>query len=219
MPPLMKQLGIVGSDVENHECPACGCNDRERHLLMYLTTSNLLSSMKGARILHLAPERHLQRFIRNAMPSEYILGDLYPYRPDIERIDLHAVPYPEDHFDFVLANHVLEHVKDDIKALNEIFRVLRPGGYAILQTPYSSVLTRMFQDSGIQSDQARLQAYGQEDHCRLYGRDIFQRFESEGFRSLTIGHFEILGHVNPIKQGINTDEPLFLFHKVKPNES
>lgn len=213
VPPLIRQLGVVGSDVENYECPACGCHDRERHLLMYLTASGLLPTMKGAKILHLAPERHLQRFIRSAMPAEYIQGDLYPDRQDIEKIDLQAVPYPADYFDFVLANHVLEHVQNDIQALNEIFRVLRKGGHAILQTPYSSVLMHMFEDSGIRNSAARLHAYGQEDHCRLYGRDIATRFEGVGLKSLLRKHSEILIEITDSRQGINPNEPFFLFHK------
>ena len=218
VPPFMKHLGIIGSDVETYECPVCGSHDRERHLLMYLEVTGLLPKMRGSRILHLAPERHLQRYIRNAMPIEYILGDLHPDRPDIERIDLQAIPYSAEYFDYVLANHVLEHVHDDMQALREIFRVLRRGGYAILQTPYSSILKRMFQDSGIQSEAARLQAYGQEDHCRLYGRDIFQRFETVGFRSFSAEHSNILSNIDPIVHGVNADESLCLFQKPFQNE-
>ncbi len=219
VPPLIRQLGVVGSDVENFECPACGCHDRERHLLMYLKASGLMQRMKGAKILHLAPELNLQRFISSAMPAQYIQGDLYPNQPNVEKVDLHSVPYPADYFDFVLANHVLEHVQDDLMALKEIYRVLRFGGHAILQTPYSSVLTKMFEDSGIQSDEARLQAYGQEDHCRLYGRDIFQRFETVGLNSLAIEHIKIIGNIDCIVHGINADEPFFLFQKPCKNDN
>lgn len=213
VPPLIRRLGMVGSDVENFECPACGCHDRERHLLMYLRASGLLSLMKGATILHLAPERHLRRFIRTAGPSEYVLGDLYPTDPEIQRIDLQALEWPADHFDFVLANHVLEHVQDDMLALAEIVRVLKSGGHAVLQTPYSSVLKHAFEDSGIDEDNARLHAYGQEDHRRLYGMDIGQHFASAGFRSLVMTHSEILPGVDSVRLGVNFDEPFLHFQK------
>ena len=215
VPPLIRQLGVVGSDVENYECPACGCHDRERHLLMYLKASGLLPMMTGAKILHLAPEQHLQRFVRGALPAEYIQGDLYPDRPDIERIDLQEVPYQANYFDFVLANHVLEHVQDHLQSLREIFRVLRPDGHAILQTPYSSILTHLFEDIGIQSNEARLQAYGQEDHRRMYGIDIVKIFESVGFISLTSNHLQLLPDIDPIRFGVNPKEPLLLFKKPK----
>jgi SAM-dependent methyltransferase len=213
VPPLIRQLGVVGSDVDNYECPACGCHDRERHLLMYLKASGLLSTMKGARILHLAPERHLQRFIRDTAPIEYIQGDLYPAEPSVEKIDLQALPYPADYFDFILANHVLEHVQDDMQALGEIYRTLRFGGHAILQTPFSSILTHLSEDAGIRTDKARLHAYGQEDHYRLYGKDIVERFKTVGLLSLVKNHSEILVYTNSKISGVNPDEPFFLFKK------
>lgn len=213
VPPLMLQLGVVGSDVEHFECPVCQSHDRERHLLMYLNVSGLLRRMEGARILHFAPERHLQRFIRALEPSEYVLGDLYPNNAGVQKIDLQAVPYPDDYFDFVLANHVLEHVLDDAQALQEIFRVLRPGGYAILQTPYASGLTHTFQDPAIRSTQACLHAYGQEDHRRLYGQDIVQLFEACGLQSLVKTHFQLLPEIDHIRVGVNPLEPFLLFQK------
>ena len=102
-------------------------------------------------------------------------------------MDILDMPLESESFDFVIANHVLEHVSDDLKALTEIRRVLRVGGYAILQTPYSSKLHHTWQDPGIADDAARLQAYGQEDHVRLFGRDIFARITSAGLASCTPG--------------------------------
>jgi SAM-dependent methyltransferase len=213
IPQPMKQLGIVGSDVENHECPACGCHDRERHLLMYLEASGLFPMIRDKRILHLAPERHLQRFIAASMPLEYVRGDLHPTNASIKKIDLQAVPYSSEYFDFVLANHVLEHVQDDSKALQEIFRILVPGGHAILQTPYARGLNQTFEDPAIQTDEARFQAYGQEDHLRLYGRDIFWRFEACGLRSVVTTHQGSMSGADPTVLGVNIEEPFFLFKK------
>lgn len=216
VPPLIRQLNVVGSDVENFECPVCGCHDRERHLLMYLRASGLLPRMHRAKVLHLAPEHHLQKYIRATEPIEYVLGDLWPSKPQIQQIDLQAIRYPDNYFDFVLANHVLEHVEDDMRALREIYRVLRFEGHAILQTPYSEVLTRGFEDAGIQSDPARLHAYGQEDHQRLYGRNIVEYFESAGLRSLVKTHAQLLPDTDPNRFGVNSGEPFFLFKK-NPN--
>ena len=213
VPPLMLHLNVIGSDVENFECPVCLSHDRERHLFLYLHATNLLNSMTGKCVLHFAPERHLQRFISLINPAKYILGDLYPTSTEVQTINLESIPYPNEYFDFILANHVLEHVTDDKKALQEIFRVLRPGGYAILQTPYSVDLFHTFEDPGITGEQACLQAYGQEDHRRLYGKDIACAIQEFGFRSLMQSHAEALPDIESMKFGVNSIEPFFLFQK------
>jgi SAM-dependent methyltransferase len=108
---------------------------------------------------------------------------------------------------------VLEHVDDDARALAEIRRVLKPGGMAILQTPYSRKLHRTWSDPGIDTPQARLQAYGQEDHVRLFGRDIFERVVAAGFESCVRQHADLLRDIDPATFGINPVEPFFLFRK------
>ena len=164
-------------------------------------------------ILHFAPEAHLSRLIAQAAPKSYRKADLYPAAADIERIDLLAIPCVEKSFDLILANHVLEHVPDDLAALREIRRVLRPGGYAILQTPFSAKLIRTWADPGIDTDAARLQAYGQEDHVRLFGRDIFDRIVSAGFVACGGSHEALLPHWNAEKYGLNPREPFLLFRR------
>lgn len=211
--PLMVALDTIGSDVRNFGCPRCGCHDRERHLLLYLKAFGLLDRIEGAAILHFAPERRLSRIIESKAPGRFVKGDLYPASKDIETIDMLAIDYPSESFDFVIANHVLEHVDDDFLALSELRRVLKAGGYAILQTPYSSKLTQTFSDPGIDSNSARYQAYGQEDHVRLYGGDIFARIESAGFKSRVATHEERLADIDPLKFGVNEKEPFFLFER------
>jgi SAM-dependent methyltransferase len=117
--------------------------------------------------------------------------------------------FDDGSFDVVIANHVLEHVADDQKALGEIRRVLKAGGYAILQTPYSAKLHRTWQDAGIDTDTARLQAYGQADHVRLFGRDIFNRIAATGFESCVKMHADVLASIAPLTYGVNEREPLF----------
>jgi SAM-dependent methyltransferase len=216
MPPVLADMGVIGSDIENFECPACTCHDRERHLLLYLQASGMLAAMSGARILHLAPERHLKDFIAQAGPDAYTLGDLYPSRDDIRRIDLLDIDCPDASLDFVIANHVLEHVSDDARALREILRVLRPGGHAILQTPYASRLQSKFEDASITDEHARLHAYGQEDHCRLYGADFPDFVASFGFVSKVATHAALLPAIDARRMGVNALEPFLLFAKPRP---
>lgn len=210
---LMRALDTVGSDADNFECPHCGANDRERHLLMYLRATGLLAEMQGKAILHFAPEKRLSLSIIGAGPSHYVRCDLHPRTPDVQRVDMLDMEFESGSFDMLIANHVLEHVDDDLIALAEIRRVLRIGGLAILQTPYSRKLHRTWQDSGIEDDQARLQAYGQEDHVRLFGRDIFERFASAGLASRVGEHADLLPTVDAHQTGVNRAEPFFLFQR------
>jgi SAM-dependent methyltransferase len=115
----------------------------------------------------------------------------------------------------VIANHVLEHVSDDRQALGEISRVLKPGGFAILQTPFSAKLHQTWEDKGVDTEEARFEAYGQEDHLRLYGRDVFQRICEAGFESCVVDHQTILTDKDPGVFGVNLLEPFFLFRRVR----
>ncbi|MGV8050830.1 MAG: methyltransferase domain-containing protein [Anaerolineaceae bacterium] len=214
VPAFVRVLDFVGSDLDHHECPWCGAHDRERHLLMYMRAAGLFNALRGMAVLHFAPERRLSRLIAVTEPARYIKCDLYPSTPDVERVDMLAIPCPDATFDLVIANHVLEHVIDYVRALEEVRRVLKPGGYAILQTPFSAKLHSTWSDDGIDNDQTRLQAYGQEDHVRLFGRDIFDLFTSVGLVSHVRQHAEILSKYDSEEYGVNIDEPFFLFERV-----
>ena len=214
LPPLMCALEMVGSDVENFECPRCGAHDRERHLFLYLHESGLLDRFPTFRILHFAPEVRLAQKFKNLAPIAYVKCDLHPTAEDIRRINIEAMPFADRAFSLVIANHVLEHVADDIRAVAEIRRVLCPDGFAILQTPYAALLQHTWSDPGIDSDAARLQAYGQEDHVRLFGRDIFERFASSGLEPCMETHSSLLAKYDANQFGVNEAEPFFLFRRV-----
>ncbi|MEI8324259.1 MAG: methyltransferase domain-containing protein [Betaproteobacteria bacterium] len=213
MPEVVQKLDIIGSDVQNFECPWCGCHDRERHLLMYLEASGRLQLFRNSKILHFAPEHHLRCLIQSTNPAEYIGADLFPMNPEVQKIDIQNISYPEEYFDFVIANHVLEHVEDEELALREIIRVLRPGGHAILQTPYARCLSTTLADHAINTASARLAAYGQEDHVRLFGADIVGQFERSGLSAMVCTHADLLTEIDPVRTGVNTAEPFFLFQR------
>jgi SAM-dependent methyltransferase len=212
-PPLMRALHMVGSNPDRFECPRCGAHDRERHLLMYLRAAGILEELRGKAVLHFAPEKRLSRFIAATGPLRYVQADLFPNAPGVKRVDMLDMQFPDESFDCVIANHVLEHVSDVPRALAEIRRVLKTGGLAILQTPYSAKLHHTWEDEGIDSPSLRLQAHGQEDHVRLFGRDIFEQIAAAGFASQVRGHADLLTDVDPVGTGVNRDEPFFLFRK------
>ncbi len=214
MPPLIRALDIVGSDPDRFSCPACFSHDRERHLWLYLQASGLLETIAGSTILHFAPEQHLAARLAAHQPIRYLKADLYPTAADIQPVDLLHMPFADASFNLVLANHVLEHVADDLQGLRELHRVLAPQGWAILQTPYAASLHHTWEDPGIRSPQQRLLAYGQEDHVRLYGQDIFQRIAAIGFEPHIRTHAQLLPQQAPQRYGVNAAEPFMLFRRL-----
>ena len=123
-------------------------------------------------------------------PFEKIHQDKY-ITADIEsplakvKMDIHAIPFNDHSFDVVLCNHVLEHVDNDIKAMSEINRVLKPGGFAVLQVPFfHPIPDKTYEDFTITDPRQREKAFGQDDHVRKYGRDFTKRITQAGLRAM-----------------------------------
>lgn len=210
----LRDLEWISSDFDNFWCPFCRSHDRERHLFLYFDALALWPQFKGKDILHLAPEKYLALKLADQQPASYIKGDLVPSRAGVVPLDVTAIDYGNEHFDWVICNHVLEHVPDDALALREIWRVLRPGGRAILQTPYAAKLERSVEDAVTGDDQSRRLVYGQEDHVRLYGRDLFERIQAAGFELQIKEHAHLLADLEVARYGVNPAENLVLC--VKP---
>jgi SAM-dependent methyltransferase len=206
-PPLMRTLRLVGSDLDRFACPRCRSTDRDRHLRLYLQRT-VAESFRGARILHFAPEAAMVPWLAGFSPALHVQADLFPLRPEIQRMDLEAIPFDDGSFDWVIANHVLEHVGDLDKAVSEIARVLAPGGRAILQTPWAKGIARTIDDPTVTDEQSRLQLYGQKDHVRLFGRDVYDRI---GLRAVPMKHSDVLPDIDTHAYGVNPDEDLMLF--------
>jgi SAM-dependent methyltransferase len=210
MPALPKDLEVVGSDVDSFECPHCGCHDRERHFCMYFDRLDLWDRVTDRDVLHIAPEERLPERIAEAGPSSYIKGDLHPRSTEVQKVDITQIEFSDSSFDLIICNHVLEHVQDDKRAIAEFFRVLKSGGIAILQTPYSAILRNSFCDIGVDTDKLRRRLYGQEDHVRIYGRDLFERIESVGFEIQRESHADALDAFSPVVYGVNPREDLVI---------
>jgi SAM-dependent methyltransferase len=181
---------------------------------MYFDKLNLWARVTGSSVIHFAPEDKLAQRIMSQKPALYVKADLFPNSPGVERIDITAIPRPGESFDLLICNHVLEHVHDDRRALSEIFRVLKPGGNAILQTPFSFFLSNTFCDPSINTDALRNRYYAQEDHVRLYGRDLFTRIEGSGLSLRLRTHAQCLSDFDASIYGVNAREDLIL--AVKP---
>lgn len=178
---FVKKFDIVGGRIDNFWCIYCRSHSRERHLFMFFDKLGLWEQFQNKKMLHIAPEKNIREEIEKLKLAKYILGDLNPLSKDVEKIDITNIKYPDNYFDFIICNHVLEHVVDDTEALNEISRVLVSGGRAVLQTPFSPVIEHTFENSNFNTDKLRLEYYGQEDHVRIYGKDFFAKIENAGF--------------------------------------
>lgn len=211
---FLQKLNIVGSDMDNYGCPYCAANDRLRHLYMYFDKLNIWNKFKQSSILHFAPEKNLVPVIEHLDPNEYILADLFPSESKIQKVDITSIPFSDSTFDFVICNHVLEHIPDYKQAFSEIFRVLKSNGTAILQTPYSRLLKKNFEDAGINNDELRAFFYAQNDHARLYSeQQFFMDLENSGFELNIIKHSTLFSAEESYLYGVNDKEDLIMVKK------
>lgn len=165
---------------ENALCPKCLALERHRLLWLYLKDRTDFFS-KDRKMLHIAPELcFIDRFER-LKNLDYITGDIESPLAKV-KMDIHEIPFEENTFDVIFCNHVLEHVDDDILAMKEMKRVLKPGGWAILQIPFfEPVPEKTHEDPSITSPKEREKVFGQNDHVRMYGKDYSERLASAGF--------------------------------------
>jgi SAM-dependent methyltransferase len=178
---VLRELSVIGGGRRTDGmCPVCFCVDRDRLILLFLRTRTRLLDGRPARLLHLAPERSLQHALRRASSLQYFTGDLLMQEVGV-RLDVRQLPFAAGTFDALIANHVLEHVTEDVMAMRELHRVLQPGGWAILQVPIARELAETFESPEITSPEGREAAFGQADHVRIYGRDYPARLGEAGF--------------------------------------
>lgn len=154
----------------------------ERHRLLWLYLQNETGFFKdNLKVLHFAPEQAFYKRFRNLSNLDYTTTDLNSPLADV-RADICDLPFKDNTYDFILCNHVLEHIPDDTKAMQEIYRILKPGGTAILQIPQDLNRQNTFEDNSITSPKERAKIFGQYDHVRVYGRDFFDKLRGVGFK-------------------------------------
>jgi SAM-dependent methyltransferase len=132
------------------------------------------------KVLHFAPEQAFYKLFRNQKNLDYTTTDLFSPLADV-KADICNLPFQDNQYDIILCNHVLEHIPDDTKAMQELYRVLKPGGMAILQIPQDLSRATTFADDTITDQKERAKIFGQYDHVRIYGRDYFDKLRSIGF--------------------------------------
>lgn len=159
-------------------CPVCGSLERHRLYWRYLHERTTLFQEPRKKLLHVAPEPALAQRYASCPAIEYLSADLDSPLAML-RMDLTDIPFPDDTFDVIICSHVLEHVSDDARAMRELWRVLRRGGWSLLQVPIGAETT--IEDPRVQTPEERERVFKQRDHVRVYGRDYRDRLERAGF--------------------------------------
>jgi SAM-dependent methyltransferase len=136
---------------------------------------------RPASLLHIAPEPCLARHLGSAPGIRYVTADLEPAHANVS-VDITQLGFATDSFDVILCSHVLEHIPDDAAAMAEFFRVLKPGGWAMLQVPLDETREHTFEDPAVIDPAERERLFDQTDHVRVYGRDYGARLERARFR-------------------------------------
>ena len=155
----------------------------ERHRLLWLylnEQTDFFTSVAKKKVLHFAPEQAFYKLFRNQKNLDYTTTDLFSPLADV-KADICNLPFQDNQYDVILCNHVLEHIPDDTKAMQELYRVLKPGGMAVLQIPQDLKRATTFADDTITDQKERAKIFGQYDHVRIYGRDYFDKLRSIGF--------------------------------------
>ena len=179
---------------ENALCPNCLSLERHRLLWLWLLRESDIGrgAMALPRLLHIAPEVALMRKFRKMYAREkerYVTADLESPLADMH-FDVQEIPIEDGAFDCVICNHIMEHVEDDRKALKEIFRILRRGGWGVILSPVELEREKTFEDDSITDREERTRIFGQYDHRRIYGRDYTERLQEAGFEVYDIPYKE-----------------------------
>ncbi len=153
----------------------------ERHRLLWLYLKNETDFFsKPLKLLHFAPEQAFYNRFKKLDNLEYTTTDLNSPLADV-KADICNLPFEDNSFDVILCNHVLEHIPNDTKAMQELYRVMKPDGWGIFQIPQDLKRKKTFEDDTITDKKERARIFGQYDHVRIYGRDYFEKLRSIGF--------------------------------------
>ena len=202
--------GYVSSR-EDALCPHCLSLERHRMIWLWLKESSNL--FKGyPRLLHIAPEvslmRHFKRHYRDN--RNYITADLESPLADLH-FDVQNIPLEGESVDVIICNHLLEHVEDDRRAMAELYRILKHGGWGIMLVPEDRGRATTFEDDTITDAEERTRIFGQYDHRRIYGRDYDERLQKAGFRVERIAYNERLSSEQRQRYAIGNDDLIVVY--------
>ncbi|MDR0559036.1 MAG: methyltransferase domain-containing protein [Prevotellaceae bacterium] len=168
---------------ENALCPHCLSLERHRLIELYLKNhTEFYKGISRPNVLHVAPEYCFIKKFEKLLGDKYTTADLESPLAKV-KMDVQNIPFPNNTFDVIFCNHIMEHVYDDLLAMRELYRVLKPGGWGIIQSPINYGRTDTHEDRNATPDE-RKKYFGQYDHLREYGSDYSKRLENCGFKVL-----------------------------------
>jgi SAM-dependent methyltransferase len=208
---VIQELEIIGAGKRNVDCLKCGSSDRDRLVVAFFEKEFQKSDLANKQLLHIAPEKALSDYFQNKCNMMVTAADAkigyakYLYGSKVIKADLCQLPFQPNTFDFVIANHVLEHVPDAQKAISEIERVLKPNGFAITQVPLSKKLKNTIESLPNWGLKEKKNQLGQADHLRLFGNDFESLLEQSGLQP-DFWHHPISADMKHL--GLNPNEAL-----------
>lgn len=195
-----------GKQRQNALSPGTLSLERHRQMWLYLQNETDFFT-KNYKVLHIAPEQEFLRKFRKMKSLDYTSADLFSPIVDV-KADILDLPFPDESFDVVICNHVLEHIEDDAKAMSELYRVMKPGGWGIFQVPMKNSLEKTYEDFSIKDPKERQKHFGQYDHVRWYGMDYFNRLRKAGFRTEPNYYSRTFSEADRKKYGLMENEIL-----------
>jgi len=196
---------------DNVLCPYDLTLERHRLMWTYLKTkSNFFTD--NLKVMHIAPEQCFYKTFRAQKNLDYTTGDLESPLADLH-FDLHNIPLEDNIYDVVFCNHVMEHVKDDVQCMKELLRIMKPGGWGILQVPADYTRTTTYEDATITDPKEREKHFGQYDHVRLYGTNYPDVLRSAGFEVEEYDYHKELKEEDYKKYRFQEDELLYIVRK------
>ena len=200
-----------GKQRENALSPGTLSLERHRQMWLYLQNETDFFT-KNYKVLHIAPEQEFLRRFKKMKNLDYTSADLFSPIVDV-KADILDLPFDDESFDIVICNHVLEHIEDDRKAMSELCRVMKKGGWGILQVPMKISSEKSYEDFSITDPKERQKHFGQYDHVRWYGMDYFDRLKSAGFEAEANFYSQEFSDAEIKKFGLSKNEILPIVRK------
>lgn len=205
---------------KNAKCPRCGSLERHRLQYKYLhEKTELFNPKTKVRLLHFAPEKFFIQLFSSKANIDYYPCDLSPElyktkgKVKIHKVNITEIPFPDDHFDVILCNHVLEHIPDDKLAMSELYRVMKKGGWGIFQVPIDYRRETTYEDFSITTPAEREVAFGQNDHVRWYGKDYINRLSRAGFAVKEDDYIKSFSEAEQFRFGFISSELIYFCRK------